>query len=267
MKVQRAVGLFAVLLMLFPGPDALGQRLYSTQDVHSHNDYAQKIPFYAAIAREFGSMEADVFLIHGDLLVAHSLSAVTPERTLRKMYVLPLVEQFKKNNNKPYPSPSKRLQLLIDIKQTGSGSVREVVKETSLYPGVFDRRVNKLAVQVIITGNRPRPDSFYHYPPNILFDYALEEKLDAAQLARVGLVSLDYHTYCHWNGVGEFTASDEHILKHLIDTAHHLGKKIRFYGAPDNPLAWKVFMQLGADYLNTDHIDQIADFLEEKTPR
>jgi len=62
MKVQKGVSLFAVLLMLFPGPDALEQRLYSTQDVHSHNDYAQKIPFYAAIGREFGSMEADVFL-------------------------------------------------------------------------------------------------------------------------------------------------------------------------------------------------------------
>jgi hypothetical protein len=32
---------------------------------------------------------------------------------------------------------------------------------------------------------------------------------------------------------------------------------------PDNPHVWKIMMQLGVDYINTDHIAEAADFLQK----
>ena len=40
--------------------------------IHSHNDYAQKRPFWGAYEAGADSIEADVFLVDGELLVAHS---------------------------------------------------------------------------------------------------------------------------------------------------------------------------------------------------
>jgi alkaline phosphatase len=48
----------------------------------------------------------------------------------------------------------------------------------------------------------------------------------------------------------------------MIGKAHRLHKKIRFWDAPDSQPAWKTFMDLQVDYINTDHIQQLADFLK-----
>jgi len=39
---------------------------------------------------------------------------------------------------------------------------------------------------------------------------------------------------------------------------------VRFWDAPDTPAAWKVLMELHADYINTDHIRELAAYLNER---
>lgn len=36
---------------------------------------------------------------------------------------------------------------------------------------------------------------------------------------------------------------------------------MRFYGAPDFPNAWVNLMDLGVDYINTDHIPDLKKFM------
>jgi alkaline phosphatase len=40
-----------------------------------------------------------------------------------------------------------------------------------------------------------------------------------------------------------------------------MGKKIRFWNAPDNLNSWKIFIGLGVDYINTDQVGEISPFL------
>jgi alkaline phosphatase len=42
---------------------------------------------------------------------------------------------------------------------------------------------------------------------------------------------------------------------------HASGKKIRFWNAPDNPQSWQTLMNIGVDYINTDHINELGSFL------
>jgi len=48
---------------------------------HAHNDYQHKRPLLDALDRGFCSVETDVHLVDGQLLVAHTRSGVKPERT------------------------------------------------------------------------------------------------------------------------------------------------------------------------------------------
>ena len=64
-----------------------------------------------------------------------------------------------------------------------------------------------------------------------------------------------------WNGNGQLPDSDRGILSEMISRAHAANKPIRFWGCPDFANVWTTMEQLGVDYLNTDHIKLLADFL------
>ena len=58
----------------------------------------------------------------------------------------------------------------------------------------------------------------------------------------------------------------ENKLKQIIGTAHGLNKKIRFSNAPDTAYSCRTLMKLKVDYLNTDHIQDLATYLENYKP-
>src|SRR6185503_11967561 len=64
---------------------------------HAHNDYLHARPLADAFAHGFRSVEADVWLTNGVLLVAHDFKDTSAERTLQKLYLDPL-RAFVKTN-------------------------------------------------------------------------------------------------------------------------------------------------------------------------
>jgi len=58
---------------------------YSTRNAHSHNDYSNDIPFWLAYYNHFGSIEADIFAVEGDLFVAHNKSEL---QVLRRSVII-----------------------------------------------------------------------------------------------------------------------------------------------------------------------------------
>ena len=70
---------------------------YTALNAHSHNDYANEMPFWLAYNNHFGSIEADIWAVKGDLFVAHNTSDIKPERTLDILYIQPIVKLFKEN--------------------------------------------------------------------------------------------------------------------------------------------------------------------------
>src|SRR2546426_1011359 len=51
-------------------------------NAHAHNDYEHSRPLLDALDQGFTSVEADVFPVAGNLLVAHDFYALRPDRTL-----------------------------------------------------------------------------------------------------------------------------------------------------------------------------------------
>lgn len=42
------------------------------------------------------------------------------------------------------------------------------------------------------------------------------------------------------------------------------GKKARLWGAPDTPLAWRILLELGMDFINTDAPQELNRFLQDE---
>jgi alkaline phosphatase len=237
---------------------------YTTLNAHSHNDYANDIPFWSAYYSHFGSIEADVWAVNGELFVAHEQTGIVPEKTLDALYIQPIVNIFKKNGGQAWGDFNGSFQLLVDLKSSAGLTLDILSKKIARYPEVFDPVVNKNAVRIIVTGNCPTPGEFKNYPDFIFFDGRRNQQYTHDQLKRVPLFSEDLRLFTKWNGKGNIIDQEHKQLKQFIDSVHQLGSKIRFWDSPDMINAWKTFINLGVDYINTDHIYKLADYLDKR---
>src|SRR5437660_12928956 len=82
---------------------------------HAHNDYEHPRPLFDALDQGFCSVEADVFLVDGKLLVGHTPADLKPGQTLEALYLDPLRDRVRANGGKVYRGgPS--FWLLVDVK-------------------------------------------------------------------------------------------------------------------------------------------------------
>ena len=236
------------------------QRMYTVANAHSHNDYENTDAFQMAYGEQFGSIEADIFLQNNELIVAHDSREVLLHRTLDKLYLEPLVAAVRKNNGFVYPDNNRQLQMLIDIKTDSINTLNKLIEILKDYPAL----INNKTITWTITGNRPSQELFTQYPSFISFDGELYKDYSAQALTRIVMLSDDFRNYSQWNGNNIIPVKDKSILQNAISKAHQLHKPVRFWDAPDNMNAWKKFMQLKVDYINTDHINDLADFLKKQ---
>jgi alkaline phosphatase len=247
-------------ILLFAIPPAFSQPIqYTTANAHSHNDYEQSNPFWAAYNAGFGSIEADIFLHENELLVAHEAKELVKERSLEKLYLKPLQLCLAKHNNFIYKDTSRRLQLLVDIKTDSIATLNKLIAVLSNYPAL----TNNPSLRFVITGGRPTADKFSSYPAFIFFDGNLGTIYNEAALGKIAMFSSSFQNYSDWKGIGTLPATAKHMLTAEIEKAHALHKPVRLWAAPDAANAWRQLMGLKVDYINTDHITALSSFLEK----
>lgn len=231
---------------------------YTTRNAHSHNDYEQKTPYWLAYEHEFGSIEADIFLGDYDLIVAHDTSELKLNRSFKTLYLENMDSCVRKNSGYPYPDSSRNLQLLIDIKTDSAKTLQKIIDLLKLYPALTRNR----HIFFVITGNMPDARTFGEFPDFILFDGVLSRNYTRGQLSKIRMLSDDFRQYSKWQGEGQIPAEDVRKIRSRIENAHREGKQVRLWGAPDSGNAWTRLIQLQVDFINTDHIFDLAEFLQ-----
>lgn len=244
-------------LAVFSQNQAQNYLNYNVGNAHSHNDYMQEIPFWQAYYANFGSIEADVYPVKGRLWVAHTEKELSSDRTLENLYLDNISKQIKLNKGNIYPDAGKKLQLLIDIKQDYKIALSILVNTLKKYPEI----TGNSGVKIVITGGRPQPADFKNYPSYLYFDGDLDKNYSTDQLKRIGMFSADLPGLVKWNGKGIPRDEETEKIKQAVEKAHTQQKPMRFYGAPDFPNAWVNLMDLGVDYINTDHIPDLKKFM------
>lgn len=249
--------IFIFISIFFTKANNAQQVAYSVANAHSHNDYENAIPFYTAYDQNFGSIEADIFYYNDTLWVGHVFGDIKKKRTLEDLYLHPLKEKLKTNNNFPFADSTKELQLLIDVKTDPQITLKKLITVLNSYPEI----TNTPKIKIVITGNRPLPKYFDQYPAYMYFDGNLNTSYSNETLKRIGLFSADFGAYSNWNGKGILVKATQKQLDSIIATIHSLHKKIRFYGTPDFLNAWQQFINMKIDFINTDHIVELARYL------
>lgn len=229
---------------------------YSSSNIHSHNDYESKLPFYGAYSNETGVIEADVFLVNNELFVAHTSKEITAHNTLKSMYLEPLSSKLKTLEGKAYPS-NKPLILMIDIKSDADTTLKAITQQLKTFPDIISNK----NIKVVISGNRPVATLWATYPDFIYFDGRLTENYTSDQLARVEMISEDVKEITVWNGKGVLTQPDSEKIQAIIKKVHDQNKKIRFWATQDNVNTYMTLMNLKVDFIGTDKVTELAQFI------
>lgn len=231
--------------------------------IHSHNDYVRRVPFYEAYSQGLSSIEADVFLHDGALLVGHDEEDLSPSMTFEGLYVEPLVTLYARNGGRAWRDSDAHLQLMVELKSATEPTLRAVVDLLGRWPEVFDPAVNPHAVRVTITGRVPEAERFADYPAWVSFDGAWDADYTPAQLERIALISTDFSAWSTWNGKGTIKPGELRDLERIVERAHAMGKPVRFWGAPEGVTVYYTFYDMGVDYINTDRPEQCAAFFAD----
>ncbi len=246
--------LFAFLFVNFTMP---AQEAGNKIGIHSHNDYAQRVPFWEAFSSESSSIEADVFFKDGVLYVTHDEMDIQKEHTLTSMYLKPLSEVIKSKRYSNFD-----LQLLIDFKSAAEPTLNALLSELNNFPEIKEAYKSNKKLTLVISGNRPLPEKYGSYPDYIMFDHQSLSDIEKIDLDKVAMVSFPFRIFSVWNGKGRLTQADENRLKTVIEKIHKLKKPIRFWGSPDSKTAWYTFTKLGVNYINTDQPHECNSYLK-----
>jgi len=236
------------------------QKTFTTANAHSHNDYLNNQLFQRAYKNGFGSIEVDIFPATGILCVAHSKNEIQPQRTLKGLYLDPLLAELTANRSHP-------IKLLVDIKENHELSLELLVREIEPLKQYLSTQNESKLVTILISGKRPAPAEYKKYPDYIFFDDDLKSPHNESEWERVGQVSLPFTKFSAWKGNSSIEPKDKNLLKQVIDSVHMAGKTIRFWAAPDNEISWTLQMELEVDLIGTDKIDELASFLRRRSKK
>ncbi|KAI0115879.1 hypothetical protein GGR51DRAFT_555755 [Nemania sp. FL0031] len=233
---------------------------------HSHNDYEQSIPVFNALAAGCISMEADVWLFDGDVIIGHLLP--TLGRTLRAQYVNPLLAILNHNGGSAYKSrPGQTLVLLVDFKTSDTGTLDAVVKalDPLRQAGYLSRLENgvfvKKAITVVASGSAPFdristgdgvPNRDIFYDANL---GALSGTTYTSQNSYVA--SADFQDVVGQASTATLTAAQMTTITTQVNQAHAKGLVARYWNLPGEYL-WEPLKALGVDLLNADDLSNTA---------
>lgn len=243
--------------------------IFPLHKAHSHNDYEQERPLFEALDHGFCSVEADVHLVNGKLLVAHDADEVDTDRTLSSLYLEPLRKRIDQFNGAVYPAePDISIQLLIDFKTSGASTYMALKGELEKYRLYLTRFENGAIkpgpITIVISGNRPIQMVASDSSRLAFIDGRLEDLNSGPGPELMPLISSSWSNTFDWNGNGPMPTSEKSKLEELVKQTHAQGKKLRFWGHPDVPEVWRQLNELEMDWINTDHIGSMASYLRSE---
>lgn len=266
-KAQRsplAVCALAVFVALLSAgaPQAAG--VSPLPQAHAHNDYLHERPLLDALGQGFCSVEADIHLVDGQLLVAHDRSATRPGRDLETLYLAPLHERVKRNHGQVHPGHT-GFTLLIDLKTEAQPTYAALkpllAKHADMLTEFRTDGVRTQAVTVILSGDRPFDMMRQETNRWAALDGRMNNLDDSSPAALIPLVSENWSTLFTWRGNGPLPEKDLTRLNALVTKAHAQGRRIRFWGVPDGPEGWAAMQEAGVDLINTDRLAALRAFL------
>lgn len=238
---------------------------------HAHNDYEHERPLLDALDQNFHSVEADVWLVDGEILVSHDKGRY--KGSLKDLYLDPLRERV--NKNKTVHGDGEPFYLWLDIKdkqaelRTTLHALLENYSMLSIFSEADHQKNVTGPVTAILTGEDRSKRAYVDEFPirRVCRDGNYYKPEDPAADNKWQWYALNWNKYIKWDGVEPMADDQYRILIDLLNDAHLKGRKVRFWSCPDNERYWTLALAVGIDQINTDKLEALNAFLKTYHPK
>jgi hypothetical protein len=246
-------------------PKGAATKVAPLASAHAHNDYAHRRPLLDALDNGFSSVEADIFLVDGELLVAHTIFEVRTSRTLKSLYLDPLAERVKATGG-VYGKGSE-FTLMVDSKTKAEPTYELLSKQLADYAEMLsvvrDGKLERRAVNIVLSGNRPHDVVAAQRERYVGIDGRTGDLDSDTPAHLMPWISDSWKNHFQWDGTGVMPAAEHAKLTDYVKRAHAKGRRIRFWAAPDRIETWRALSAAKVDLINTDDLVGLAKFLHE----
>lgn len=267
---------------------------------HSHNDYWRPRPLITALMAGCTGIEADVWLTDDgkDLLVGHARAALAPQKTLRNMYLDPLLDILDLRNPDNVSEgedvqhqalgifkgqTQTPLVLMIDVKENAAAIWAIVIEQLEPFRknGYLRRYENgkispgplvvvgsgDLHLDTLLASSKETPYYDYH---DTFLDAPLGELSEGSTLRWTETYNTSnsyYASVSFGQAIGSalsgFSEKQLRNLRRQIHAAQSSGLYSRYWGAPEWPVnyrdyLWGVLTREGVGMLSVDDVDDAA---------
>ena len=178
---------------------------------------------------------------------------------LDELYLAPLARRVEEYRGRVYPNYPEPFQLMIDCKTWGPDTYRALRASLAPYRWMLDG--DYPPVQIILSGARDVEEVLKDPDRFVGIDGRPEHLGQDLDPHAMPLISQRYGKVLAWRGIGDITLDERASLKKMVDQAHAEGKRVRLWASPENPKVWKVLRDVGVDYINTDDLVELREFL------
>lgn len=249
---------------------------------HSHNDYWRHTPLFDAISVGCTSVEADIWVAgrnaqagnSTELYVGHSAKSLRAARTLRAMYLDPLMYIFDQlnNNEKEYAgifetNPNTTLVLLLDFKDSPSKTNIWDLVQTHLEPFrqkgylthwniTSSSRVTR-PLTIVATGDASFDQIRNSSTKDIFFDAPLSNLDSAYNQSNSYYASVSLKKGVGRGALFPLTSGQRQTVAKQANDAKQLGLISRYWSTPSWPVnvrntVWEQLLGEGVGVLNVD---------------
>ncbi len=257
---QMKLRLYLSLLILVPPCYVHAQH----PKAHAHNDYEHERPLFDALKNGFTSIEADIYLINGLLIVAHDYPEIVDKtKTLANLYLDPLLKISAENGGRIYKNYLEPVYLLIDIKSDATETWLKLKEELRAYEGLISTAKDEKAVKIIISGNRPINQMKQEINPPAFIDGRPADLGNGISKHLMPWISENYFKIIGSFNMEAPTQEQKERIKLLAEKTHAEGKLLRFWASPDKKEIWEALLACGVDFINTDDLGGLNMYLLE----
>lgn len=233
---------------------------------HSSMDYEQPRPLFSALQLRYASVEADVFLVNGELLVGSEVNNLIPGRTLGNLYLEPLRLLSMRNGGQIYAETTSPLILIVDIKTAAEATYQQL--ERALGP--YERMLTQFtpdstkpgAITVVVSGNRPRGLMENQAQRFSAYDGNLTDLTGGNVNPNfTPVISGDWGSVFAWHGAGNMPEEERQRLDTFSQLARNSNVKLRFLATPELPSVWQELNNARVGLIEAEKIEALSQIL------
>jgi hypothetical protein len=242
----------------------------SLRQAYAHNDYLHRRPLVDALDRGFTAVEADLWLVGDELLVARDPRHGPAVGGFAELYLEPLCELVTRRGS--VHAELGCFQLTVDLRSDLPSTYERLEQQLRPFAECLTTftatTVTEGAITVVVTTKAADeiPAVVAAHPLRYSGYDGRPHEIGTTPRCLAPMISEYWFRQFAWDGTGPMPAGERDKLRAFAEITRRDQQRLRFWGTPDQPsperdVLWRELLAAGIGFISTDDLDGLAGYL------